>query len=172
MVKAGLPTYVDTRKVFLHEEEISGFIEVAALSRLQDVLANTDGEIQVHLLFSLNDSKQRLIKGSLKANINVNCQRCLEPVEIFIEDDINIVLVDCETSAAKLADTVDPWICSEHKLLLTELTEEQLILCVPIVSYHRDRECGKNFGYITQDSRKTTSDNKDNPFAILKTLKS
>ena len=172
MLKASLPTYVDTRKIFCQEEEISGFIEVGALSRFQDVLANTDGEIRVHLLFSTNDSKQRLIKGSLRANINVNCQRCLEPVEILVEDEISLVLVDCEGSAAKLVDTADIWICSTHKLLLAELIEEQLILSLPIVSYHRDRKCVKNLGYKSQDSLKITSGNKTNPFAILKTLKS
>ena len=36
---------------------------------------------------------------------------------------------------------MDPWICEDHKLDLAEMVEEQLILCMPLVSYHDSGDC-------------------------------
>jgi len=33
-------------------------------------------------------------------------------------------------------NAVDPWFCEDIKLVLADMLEEQLILCMPIVSYH------------------------------------
>ena len=59
-----LPTYVDTRKVFLQQEEISGSVALENLPRFADSLADNRGVVNVELQFSTNESNLRLIKGT------------------------------------------------------------------------------------------------------------
>ena len=166
-----LPEYLDIRKVFLQQKEISGVIDLVDLTRLQGVLSDNIGKTQIDLAFSLNDSKQRLIRGSVRARLNVLCQRCLESLEISIEDEFSLVVVDSEESAAKLDDSLDPWVCVDHKLGLAGLVEEQLILCVPIVNYHQDPKCVESLGYDPASSEELIDEKVQNPFAVLQKLK-
>jgi uncharacterized protein len=166
-----LPEYLDIRKVFLQQKEISGVIDLVNLTRLQGILSDNIGKTQIDLVFSLNDSKQRLIRGSIRARLNVLCQRCLESLEISIEDEFSLVVVDSEESAAKLDDSLDPWVCVDHKLGLAGLVEEQLILCVPIVNYHQDPKCVESLGYDPESSEELIDEKVQNPFAVLQKLK-
>jgi len=51
--------------------------------------------------------------------------------------------------------------------------EEQLLLSMPVVSYHTDQECADKLGYVPAAA--TGSDapqaQRENPFAVLKALK-
>ena len=69
---------------------------------------------------------------------------------------------------------MDPWICEDHKLDLAEMVEEQLILCMPLVSYHDSGDCLslKNYvsgAHIEEDAASSAS--KESPFAVLRSLK-
>ena len=77
MPESLLPTYVDTRKVFLQQEEISGSVALEKLPRFADSLADNQGVINVELRFSTNESNLKVIKGHLSARVEVFCQRCL-----------------------------------------------------------------------------------------------
>ena len=64
------------------------------------------------------------------------CQRCLQPLDLVVEDDINLVLVETEEKAKGLEELYDPWICETYKINLADLVEEQLLLALPIVCLH------------------------------------
>ena len=68
----------------------------------------------------------------------------------------------------------DPWIGGEYKLVLAELVEEQLILCMPIVNLHENKDCLDNLNYLGNEIEKTDEQAKlkaKSPFAVLKKLK-
>ena len=108
--------------------------------------------------------------GSLQAQVNVFCQRCLKPLAIALADDIELALVRDEEAALRLDAKLDPWICEGHKLDLAELIEEQLILCTPIVSYHESGECMNQKDYVAGEDA-TESIASESPFAVLRSLK-
>lgn len=172
MFDSSIPAYVDTRKIFLQQGSISGELGLERLPRVTKSLADDQGSVSIDLHFQLNDAKQRLILGSIKARLNVICQRCLKALAIELTDDIKLVLVKDEEAVKQLEAELDPWICQDHKLDLANLVEEQLILCMPIVSYHESGECVSRKSYVSGERGtvlETTS--ADNPFAILKSLK-
>ncbi len=174
MPESPIPAYVDTRKVFLQQDKISGSIDLGKLPRFRDSLANQQGKVAVVLRFSVNESRQRLIKGSLTAEVEVTCQRCLEPLGIQLQDDISLAVLEEEASAAKLDPQFDPWICTDQKLILAELVEEQLMLCMPIVNYHDDKACLDKLNYQQVQHElegEQPEESADNPFAVLKALK-
>ena len=170
MSDSSIPAYADTRKIFQQEEIISGNLDLDRLPRFSKTLANNQGSVSLELKFTLGDAKERLITGSMQAQVNVFCQRCLKPLAIALADDIKLALVRDEEAALRLNAELDPWICEDHKLDLAELVEEQLILCTPIVSYHESGECIHQKDYVAGEDA-TESVTSENPFAVLRSLK-
>ena len=174
MLESAIPAYVDTRKIFLQQGEISGQLSLERLPRFIECLADGNGSVTIDLNFGLDDARQRLISGRLQAEVNVICQRCLKPLAIQLADDINLALVKDEEAAKQLEAGLDPWICQDHKLNLAELVEEQLILSMPLVSYHDSGECIDRKNYVcgeSKDFEEAKSASAENPFSVLISLK-
>jgi uncharacterized protein len=171
MENARLPKYMDARKIFLQREQVSGLLEIGDLRRLRGLLADDIGRVYVELSFLLDDSGKRIIKGKVKATLSVICQRCLEKFEILVGDNISLGVIESEDAALGLDSTLDPWICSDYKLSLLDLVEEQLILCLPIVNHHEDADCVNSIDYQANVNAKEGDSAKDSPFAVLRTLK-
>jgi uncharacterized protein len=169
-----VPVYVDTRKVFTQRGKVAGFVSLERLGRFRECLASETGTVQVELQFDTSDTGLRIIWGHLQAHVTVLCQRCLEPLVIALQDDIKLALLKDEAEVASLDEAYDPWICADTKLLLADLIEEQLMLCLPIVSVHEPAECSRQSGYVAGAGTGAESPAKNgtvNPFAVLKSLK-
>lgn len=173
MSASPVPTYVDTRKVFLQQGSIAGFMGLERLARFREALADENGTVYVELAFDMSDTGLKLITGMLKANVTVTCQRCLEPLGIELRDDIRLALLQDEAGIDALDKDFDPWICPEPKLRLAEVIEEQLMLCLPIVSSHDTAECSSRLDYVAGETvpESTVKNGTVNPFAVLKSLK-
>lgn len=168
-----IPVYVDTRKIFQQQGEIAGPVPLARLTRFQDSLASDQGFVRVELQFFTNDSGLHVISGQLRAEVQVICQRCLEPLGIVLEDDIRLVVLQDEARAATLDAGFDPWICADTKLDLASLVEEQLMLCMPIVNLHETSLCGDKLAYTppAEMQSQAQAGSPESPFAVLKALK-
>ena len=70
-----LPEYADARKIFLQDQELSGSVSLADLSKLDGILSSDKGSLIANLRSFQNKSGQRIIAGNLKAEIEVLCQR-------------------------------------------------------------------------------------------------
>lgn len=166
-----IPDYVDARKIFAQQTLIEGVLPISRLPRFCEAILDTEGEVQVSLQFALDDSFRRLIQGALQAQVHVTCQRCLEPMPITLEDEFELAVVHNEEQVQKLPKALDPWICEDVKLVLADVIDEQLILCMPIVSYH-EHNCIASLEFEATESNKTDAkQGSDNPFAILQKLK-
>lgn len=175
MSESSIPAYVDTRKAFLQEGTIGGEVSLDKLPRFLEGLANDAGTVSVELSFDLNESKQRIISGHLRAEVEVVCQRCLEPAAIALADDIKLALLKDEAAAESLDPELDPWICEDYKLDIATLVEEQLILCMPLVSYHSSGDCISSKSYVAgqagPEGLAQSVQAEANPFAVLESLK-
>ena len=174
MLDSPVPAYVDTRKIFQQQVTIKGSIGLERLNRFQQILASDKGWIEVELRFSLDSSRRRVVEGHLQAQVQVYCQRCLEPLAIELCDDIRLALLKDEAGSKDLDDSLDPWICEDHKLDLVCLVEEQLILCMPIANYHASRDCSERLNYSRPAGASLDNEQdrrKENPFSILNSLK-
>jgi len=172
-----IPDYVDARKIFAQQALIKGIIPVSRLLRFCDLIAANDGDVQVDLKFALDDSHRRVIEGILDTKVQVICQRCLEPMQIELHDEFRLAVVESEKQAEALPKSLDPWLSEDIKLVLAEVVEEQLILCMPIVSYH-EHSCIEKLSFEATKNTQSGSESAaakgastPNPFDILKKLK-
>ena len=174
MSQTPIPTYVDTRKFFLQQGVICGSMSLERLPGFRNCLIDDEASIQIQLKFLIDESRQRLIQGTLQALVHVSCQRCLQPLAIELADDIRLALIDNEDAIGTLNGSWDPWICADHKLELAGLVDEQLMLCMPIVNLHSAGDCPARINYSTRanaDSVGGARAGDENPFAVLKALK-
>ena len=173
MTEAQIPAYVDVRKVFDQEAEFSGSVGLERLPRFSDCLANTQCQVWANLRFC-NDTGRRVILGNISTNAEVSCQRCLAPVSIELADEIKLAVLDSEEQLETLEERWEPWIIEDPKIQLASLVEEQLMMCLPLVSYHPYPNCVEALDYQQPESAVDTGDQEagaENPFAMLKALK-
>ena len=173
-INSPLPLYIDIRKAFDLESVFEGSCSLERLPRFADCLASPDGEVSGKLRFGLTGTGRRVITGSVSATVEVICQRCLEPLSLELADTIQLVLVESESQIDSLEAAWDPWMVDGPKISIASLLEEQMMLCMPLVSYHRDERCVKALEY--QQRKELLDDSSgdraaQNPFKVLKVLK-
>lgn len=169
MSNGKLPKYVDPRKLADRDIELTGTVSVADMTRFSSMLVSSDIEVFAELKFSTDELKIRTIIGSAKATVPLQCQRCLEPVDIDVVADFNLAVAFNEDRAKQLPRYYDPLIVEDDELELLPLIEEEMILSLPIVSYHSDCSIQTSFGdgNPVEDSEAE----KPNPFSVLASLK-
>lgn len=149
--------------------DLEGCVTLSECDRLQETLLSSDGDIHVALRFGKGEDGQRIIAGSLQADVVMECQRCLQPVLLSVQGDINLAVVRHEDAVKSLPGCYDPLLLSEPEVELWPLIEQELMLSLPIVATHPDGECKVDSTYQVKDDE--LQQNKPNPFAVLAELK-
>lgn len=148
-----------------------GEIPLADLKRLQEMLYLEDADqqqrnIRVKFEFLRSEFDIPMLKGHLQTNLALECQRCLQSLEMPLELDFSL-LIDASDEIVQHGsqDTLysdDGWID------IVEVVEDELILAIPLVAMHENRACNSNWraSAITAETVR-----KENPFAVLQQLK-
>lgn len=163
---------LDPQKVFRQRMQIKGRMPVVSLQRFCESLLDDTGTVTAELLFEVDSERRFRILGNVTADVNVVCQRCLQPMTLHLDDKIDLVLVSTDAQSKVLPATLDPWFCGEDELLSpADIIEEQLILAMPIVSMHeRCVDVNKAQDVAVKNQIEAESARK-NPFAALAGLK-
>ena len=165
-----LPTQIDPRKLALQGITLEGEFSAKDLPRLSASVEAVNSSISVALEFSRDQSGQPLVKGEAKISVDVICQRCLDPVSIEIKAAIALQVIWSEDRIANVSPDYEPWIVVDKIADLAVAIEDELLLALPIVSYHDIDKCTGT----AVDSKASTKDEEavaDSPFSILKQLK-
>lgn len=163
------PRLGDPRKFAQQGVTLEGKLPIAELPRLVDAVEDTAGEIKVELEFGINKEGKRAITGKAHGDVQLVCQRCLEPVSVAIESNISLAIVWDEEMAKSLPEYLDPWIVGEGVADLYEMIEEELLLSLPPVAYHSEPCLDSNL--YTSGKPVEVKETK-NPFKVLEQLKS
>lgn len=123
--------------------------------------------IEADLLLHRDAEAKDWLQGSVHAQLRLQCERCQEWMEWPVDADISLCLVANEALAAELAEDVE-YVIAGDSLGLYDLIEDEIILALPLVARHpQGTECGDS----PRKGPLAESGERDNPFAILKTLK-
>jgi len=150
---------------------IEGIYPIAKLARLNENLLSNDGDITAKLEFT-NSAGFACLKGHVSAKLLIECQRCLEPIETKLSGSFKFALVSSEEDIELLPDEFEPYLVEGEEQSVVELIEDELLLCLPMVTIHDDN-CS---AYMTKQNAKIkaemqTEKESENPFAALKALK-
>lgn len=170
MQKDQLPQYVDPSRFVEKAKHLEGVIPVGSLQRLHSSLGSDEGEVYVQLDFGVDEQGIKYLKGHVEARLTLQCQRCMNPLVCEIMDDFLSGLVESEAEAKRLPSQYDPLLVEEGTLALHEVVEDELIISLPIVPLHDDKDCHVQTPYVIGSEEKTEM-KSDSPYKVIESLK-
>ena len=145
---------------------LSGSFQLSRLDRLSSLVISNDTDITLSFEFSSNAYRHPTIKGHIDTELLVECQRCLEPMVHTIDLDFDLLIDASEDDVQSFQ--MDTVYTDDGYLDVFEVIEDELILTLPLISMHEDNACNKQW---QPDSIEESVVEKNNPFAVLKSLK-
>lgn len=165
-----LPLYIEPRKFADQDTRIEGEIALSSLSRLADYQGASNTQVEVHLRFYHEiASGNRLVTGNISTELELECQRCLEPLKFPVHATVNLIMVWSEEQSESLPESHDPWLITEDKMSVPALLEDEILLTLPVVALHD--ECPASLPVVPEPEGFAQPKAADNPFAVLASLK-
>ena len=172
MLTEPLPTTLDVRKAAVRGLGVGGVLSPLDLQRFRPLLADDEGAILAELSFSRDEEHRHIVDVSVKADVVVTCQRCLEAMPAHLASENTLAVVWTDEQAAELPRHLEPLIVEEQSCNLWELVADELILAMPPFSYHDTEECRKRITDFSDPlPEEGEGEDKPNPFNVLAQLK-
>lgn len=172
------PERIDTIKLFARNGILAAALPLAKLQRLTDSLEDDSGIVEVNLLFTTDEEGKRRLTGTLDTSVKVLCQRCLQQMELELHCALDLIVCSSEEELQALPETEDGIVMDEEGLNVLDVIEDELILSLPLVPAHADVNCNSFLNALTQaetdalgKDKNSSIDSRQNPFAVLATLK-
>ncbi len=161
--------YITPFKLARQAQSLEGCLALEKMARLGQYLTSHEGEARYELHFGVDEGRSYFARGSVRAELQMECQRCSQPMAVAVEAKVAIAFVTSEAQAARVSEEYEACIVEDDRLALGELIEDELILALPIVATHEDRGCQSWFRENSEpDAVKAP---RENPFAVLASLK-
>jgi uncharacterized protein len=160
-----LPESVDFLKQVERKAGFECTWPVSTFERLAEAVCSDRGQVSARLQFGTRAGIPCL-DGRVQAELELRCERCLDPVTQHIESEFRFGLITAENEADLLPKEFEPLLVDAEQSLL-ELVEDELLLSLPIVARH-DEECSELLQKHRQDDE--VQGDTHRPFAALKDL--
>ncbi|MBV31963.1 MAG: hypothetical protein CMK36_00800 [Porticoccaceae bacterium] len=161
-----IPAYVNPRVLSSQNMHVEGIVPRKALSRLNDAVCRLLRDPSATLKFKVSQESFCELNGIVEAEAEVICQRCLEKCQINLSSAFSFVIVGNEQEEQKLSNIRDAWVVGGGSGDLHSLLEDELLMSLPPVSYHKNPAC--NFEFM-KHYRKSSND-MQSPFDVLKNI--
>ena len=111
-------------------------VPLARFERLCAVLNSTEGEVHATAGFSRRKD-HIVVSGRLSADFSLQCQRCVSPMILPIDEPYELVFVEDVVAAGALAEGLEPVVLDDTgQIRVIDLYEDELILHVPLIARH------------------------------------
>lgn len=171
-----LPRTLDLRKPAMHKAYFEGSVAPADLHRLRGLLAADEGQVHAAISCDLDEASRTVLSVAVNAIISVRCQRCLEIFQRPLDANSRLAVVRTDEQAAGLPEGLEP-VLATREIDLWAVVEDELVLAMPVYSYHEDRTCierlaGAEFAASAAGDDKPAQNVETNgPFNVLAQLK-
>jgi uncharacterized protein len=149
-----------------------GTLPIAAMSRLCEMLASADGELQFELDFGRDSLGISYVDVHARASLTLTCQRTLEPFVLPVAVDTRLGLIKLERDEAGLPPDCEPLLVAEDgRLNPADVIEDELLLALPLVPVNPDSSLPDEVTSHDPDEDSAGEGRSENPFAVLRELK-
>jgi uncharacterized protein len=163
-----LPDRLDLLAAAEAGRELHGRIALASLERVAPLLASTAGELQVVMQLGKDPDGTYRLSGSIRGNLVLQCQRCLEEMLQPLDVEFRLGLVRSQTAAARLAPGYEPLPVTAEPACIADIVADEVLLALPFAPVHEDPdECHG----LCRDYQPSSDAQRENPFAVLAGLK-
>ncbi len=167
-----LPEIIDPLVFAERRTELKGKLKLSSLARLSGSLLDNAGNVEVELFFN-KKGRHSFIDGLAKTVLSLQCQNCLELVELPIEIVIKLGLITRLEQADELPSGYEPLLIDDEKMLLKDIVEDELLLALPAFPKHSE-PCAQfqtQTGEMPISIEQLDPIESENPFAVLAKLK-
>ena len=160
-----LPVIIEPLRLAEAGRQLHGRLPLAEFRRLAPALHEVRGEVEVEIEFGKDELHIAYMRGRLRTQLQLICQRCLQPMALPVDAEFALGLVTTDEAAEQLPADYEPLMVS-GPMELAGIIEDELILAVPFVPLHPIGQCPAQTG---QEGR--LEDKTPHPFAVLARLK-
>jgi uncharacterized protein len=122
---------------------LSGELDIGKLTRLRGLLHSGSGSVRATLRFRQRADGWVGSELAVSAEVELECQRCLEPFRHELNESVNVVIADSGSLPATVPVGFEPFELEDGRLSPAQLIEDELIVLIPLVPKHaRIEDCG------------------------------
>lgn len=163
-----LPDRLDLLAMAEAGRALTGRMPLSRLERVLPQLAASDGELQVTLELGTDPAGIRFLVGTIRGEITLQCQRCLEPMQQTLDLKFRLGLIQDEAMASKLPGHYEALLVTAEPASVAEIVSDEVLLALPLVPSHTDdAQCEE----IMREYQPAGSEQRESPFAVLAKLK-
>ena len=148
------------------EVNFYGEYKISDVPRVSDIARNAEDNLEVDLSFHLENGKTPCVKGIINSKIVLDCQRCLDTLNIDLKVLFNLAFVRFESQAEGLDKDYEVYVLGESEEIDTlDLISDEILLSLPMVPSH-EFDCS-----LSEDNETKVEKVRKNPFDVLKNIK-
>lgn len=164
-----LPEHIDPFRFAEQNLSLHGIVQAADMERLSTTVNTANTEVKVQLTFGIDEQKITYLKGNINTQLNLECQRCMQPFKYEIISDFLLGIVNNLDQANALPEIYEPVLVKDNSLALKDVIEDEIILNLPIIPRHDRQVCAAKLPLT--DDQGAAGNKIDNPFKVLESLK-
>ena len=185
-MKDRLPEHIEPLRLASTGRLLGGVLPLSRMTRLVDTVAAVSGDAEVEMNFSVNLSDMACLKGHIHAEVGLQCQRCMQTMTWPIDNEFELLIVESDAEAELIGDDNEVLLLNEQLVSVSELIEDEILLCLPIVPMHPSGSDCANKAIAESEAAEKLAEQavkaeaveeiedeeaKENPFAVLAELK-
>ena len=163
-----LPDRLDLVAMAEAGRELRGRIKLSCLPRVLPLLASDSGELDVVLELGRDEQGIPALSGTITGQLQMQCQRCLESMQVPLDTRFRLGLVFSQEAAAALPARYEPLLVTQEPTQIAELVSDEVLLALPIVPVHDN---GAECRALVSEYSAPAGAERENPFAVLAKLK-
>jgi uncharacterized protein len=151
----------------------TGEIPIAAFPRLGSLVLGGGG-VTIRLAFHHDDEGRCRVQGDSKVTLELQCHRCLVPVQHTLNVEIDLCVVASDAQADALTDALEPFVLEEEAVAIVDLVEDDLLLSLPAQVCPAYADCPNRpaLDYpVAAGVQADPMEGKRSPFGVLADLK-
>ena len=161
-----LPKKINFFNFAKKEVKLNGDYKISELSRLSEIASNENDKVEVDLSFRLANGRIPSVEGIIKSLLVLDCQRCLDSLQVDLQVSFNIAFARNEFQADSLDDKFEIYLIGDDEELETkDLITDEILLSIPMAPSH-DYDCG-----LKTEKGNIVEEVREHPFDVLKNIK-
>lgn len=168
LMSANVPETLDAWRMVAARRRFDGQVPLARFSRLQGLVADSEGQCTYALEFAHDDIlRVSYVELTIETALPLICQRSLQRFLLPVKMVQKLGLIRDEAEESSLPEDVEALLVPEDgQLAPLDVVEDELVLAVPVVPLSPDGEAVDREWAPTREES-----DKANPFAALAALK-
>lgn len=155
------------------DERLAGEIDATRHTRIADRLAPTKNSAPIawNIVGGRDSLGRPTLSVSIEGSLPVLCQRCLQPFDLGVAQQTELLLARTEAELAALDTAEAEVVLAAAPLDAMTLVEDEILLSLPFAPNHAEGQCPASVKPDTASAAAGTASGTTSPFARLAALK-